>query len=70
VFVIMVVGFAVMGAVLWVELAYRPPYWVHAVIWLPVILISSLSLLPLFKSLFFASHFYNRAGENILGPNE
>jgi len=28
-----------------VETAYAPPYWVHALIWLPITLISSLALL-------------------------
>ena len=54
-----------MFAALWVEVAYRPPYWLHAVIWLPTIVILSLVLLPLFKSLFFASHFHNNAGDDL-----
>ena len=65
VFVIMVVGFAVVGAALLLEIAYQPPYWLHALVWAPTIIISSLLLLPLFKSLFFASHFHNQAGEEI-----
>lgn len=68
VFVILVVGFLVVGAALFTEMTFHPPYWVHATLWLPTILVLSLLLLPLFKSLFFASHFHNKAGEGIPGP--
>lgn len=43
--VIVVVGHAVVPALLAVETAYAPPYWVHALIWLPITLVSSLALL-------------------------
>ena len=38
-FVIMIAGFIVVGAALAVELKYEPPFWVHAVLWGPLILI-------------------------------
>ena len=38
VFVIFVLGFAVVGAALAVELAYRPPLWLHAALWGPAVL--------------------------------
>jgi len=65
VFVIMIVGFSVVGGALLTEIAYQPPFWVHASIWIPTIIGSSLLLLPLLKSLFFASHFVNHAGDEI-----
>lgn len=43
--VIVVVGHAVVPALLAVETVYAPPYWVHALIWLPITLVSSLALL-------------------------
>ena len=43
--VIMVVGHVIVPAVLAVEVAYSPPYWLHALIWLPLTLVSSLGLL-------------------------
>ena len=43
--VIVVVGHAVVPALLAMETAYAPPYWVHALIWLPITLVSSLALL-------------------------
>jgi uncharacterized protein (DUF983 family) len=45
-FVILIVGHIVVPMVLAVETAFAPPYWVHLVLWLPVILAMSLLLLP------------------------
>ena len=39
IFVILLSGFIVVGAALLVEVAYQPPFWMHAVLWGPLILI-------------------------------
>ena len=39
VFIILCAGFIVVLAALVVEFAYQPPFWLHAVLWLPLILI-------------------------------
>ena len=39
VFVILIVGAIVAGGALYVEFTFQPPYWVHAVLWLPLIVI-------------------------------
>ena len=38
VFVILIAGFIVVGSALVVEATWRPPYWLHAVLWLPLLL--------------------------------
>ena len=38
-FVILIAGFIVVGAALIVEVIYQPPFWLHAVLWLPLILL-------------------------------
>jgi uncharacterized protein (DUF983 family) len=48
-FTIMIVGHIVVGGVLALEMAYHPPTWVHLLIWLPLLLILSLTLLPVVK---------------------
>ena len=48
-FTMFIVGHFVVGFVLSAEVAYAPPAWVHAAIWLPLTLISSLLLLPVIK---------------------
>jgi uncharacterized protein (DUF983 family) len=35
-------GFIVVGAALITQAVYQPPYWLHAVLWLPPILIVTL----------------------------
>jgi uncharacterized protein (DUF983 family) len=48
-FTIVIVGHVVVSLVLMVEMAYRPPLWVHAALWLPLTVILSLLLLPPIK---------------------
>jgi uncharacterized protein (DUF983 family) len=48
-FVIVIVGHIVVPLVLAVELAYAPPYWVHAALWWPLIVGLSLALLQPIK---------------------
>ena len=42
VFIMFIAGFIVVGAALVTEVVYQPPYWVHAALWLPLILIVTL----------------------------
>ena len=48
-FTIVIVGHIVVGLVLAVEMAYRPPLWVHAALWLPLTLILTLVVLQVVK---------------------
>jgi uncharacterized protein (DUF983 family) len=48
-FVILIVGHVVVPVVLIVETAYAPSYWIHAAIWLPMIVGMSLCLLQPIK---------------------
>ncbi len=66
VFIIMIAGFIVVGAALVVEIKYQPPFWVHAVLWLP--LIAATTLLPLrpMKALLIALQYYHKAAEGQL----
>ncbi|MCX2723822.1 DUF983 domain-containing protein [Roseibium salinum] len=66
VFVIMLVGFIVVALVLFVELAYQPPMWLHMVIWLPLtVLLAAMVLRPL-KGLLIALQFRHKAQEGRL----
>ncbi len=64
VFVILVAGFIVTGAALFVEAVYKPPYWVHAVVWGALILVLQLLLLRAFKGLLIALQLRNKAVES------
>jgi uncharacterized protein (DUF983 family) len=61
VFVILIGGAVVVFAALLTEVAYQPPYWVHAALWLPLILIVTLAPLRLVKGLLIALQFHHKA---------
>jgi uncharacterized protein (DUF983 family) len=63
VFIMFLAGFIVVGAALVTEVIYRPPYWVHAVLWLPLILIVTLGPLRPMKGLMIALQYYHKAAE-------
>jgi uncharacterized protein (DUF983 family) len=48
-FTIMIVGHIVVPMMLWLELAYLPPLWVHATLWPALTLVLSLWFLPRLK---------------------
>lgn len=66
VFIMFIAGFLVVGAALVVELRYEPPFWVHAMLWIPVVLIVCLGLLRPLKGLMIALQFANKAEEGRL----
>lgn len=49
-FGIIIVGFVVTTLAGIVEYQYEPPYWVHAALWLPLIVVLSLLCLRVFKA--------------------
>jgi uncharacterized protein (DUF983 family) len=66
VFVIFLGGFIVVFAALVVEVLYQPPYWVHALLWIPLILIVTLAPLRPMKGLMIAMQFHHKAAEGQL----
>jgi len=66
VFVIFIVGALVVGAAFFVEFSYQPPYWLHLLLWIPLILILSLALLRPLKGLMIAQQYHHKAQEGRL----
>jgi len=66
VFVILLGGALVVFAALITEVVYQPPYWVHAALWLPLILIVTLGPLRPIKGLMIALQYHHRAQEGRL----
>jgi uncharacterized protein (DUF983 family) len=66
VFGILIGGFIVVFAAMAVEIMYQPPYWLHAVLWLPLILIVTLLPLRLIKGLLIALQYHHKAAEGRL----
>ena len=66
VFVIMLAGAIVVAAALIVEVKYQPPFWVHAALWLPLIIVTTIFPLRSMKSLLIALQFHHKAAEGQL----
>lgn len=64
VFVILIGGFIVAFAALFTEIAYRPPIWVHLVVFLPLTVGVCMGLLRPVKGVLLAAQFANRAAES------
>ena len=61
IFIMMLAGAIVVAAALIVEVKYQPPFWVHAALWLPLILVTTLLPLRAMKSLLIALQFHHKA---------
>lgn len=70
VFVIMIGGAIVVAAALATELIYQPPYWVHAVLWVPLVLIVTLLPLRMIKGLLIALQYHHKAAPGRLQRKE
>jgi uncharacterized protein (DUF983 family) len=66
VFVILIGGAIVVCAALFTEIVYQPPYWVHAALWLPLILIVTLLPLRPLKGVLIALQYHHKAAEGRL----
>lgn len=70
IFIIMLAGAIVVTCALIVEVKYRPPFWLHAVLWLPLILATTLLPLRAMKSLLIALQFHHKAAPGRLEPRQ
>jgi uncharacterized protein (DUF983 family) len=66
VFIILFAGFLVVGLALWVEFTYQPPYWLHALLWGPLILLVTLGPIRPLKGWMIAQQYTTRAREGRL----
>jgi uncharacterized protein (DUF983 family) len=63
VFVILGAGAVMAGLVLWTEVTYAPPLWVHAVVFLPLTLVVCLGMLRPLKAVLVHRQYATRAAE-------
>ncbi|MBV9348805.1 MAG: DUF983 domain-containing protein [Pseudolabrys sp.] len=67
VFVILLGGGIVVFAALMTEILFQPPYWLHALLWLPLVLLVTLAPLRMLKGLLIALQYHHKAAEGRLG---
>jgi len=65
-FVIMFLGFIVLGLALIVEDAFHPPVWVHVILWLPLISGLGIYAMRVIKSMLIAQQYSNNASQGQL----
>lgn len=67
VFIMFFAGFIVVAAALVTEAVFHPPYWVHAVLWVPLILIVTLGPLRPMKGVMISLQYFYKAAESRFG---
>lgn len=67
VFIMLILGFIVVGLALAVELLWGPPMWVHLLLWIPFIIAGSALMLRPAKAIFIAQHYRHRSDEDAGG---
>ncbi len=71
VFVILAVGFIILGLALWLESRFSPPLWVYFILLLPLAAGLSLALARLLKGLLVGLHYnYNYPKQNDQTDND
>ncbi|APH71215.1 DUF983 domain-containing protein [Aquibium oceanicum] len=66
VFVILIIGFVVVGLALWMEVTVNPPLWVHFLLWIPLTIVLGLVSLRLIKGVLLTLQYSNKAAEGRL----
>lgn len=59
-------GFIVLGAALYVDVTYEPPIWVHLLIFLPLALVVCVGMLRPLKGVLVALQYRNKAEQGRL----
>ncbi|WP_430694710.1 DUF983 domain-containing protein [Mesorhizobium dulcispinae] len=70
VFVILIIGFVVVGLALWMEVTLSPPLWLHFILWIPLALVLSLTALRLIKGVLITLQYSKKAAEGRLDSGQ
>lgn len=63
VFAIFILGFLIVGLALYVEYTFRPPFWVHIILWIPVTSMLGIFALKFLKGLMIYTQYKTGASE-------
>ncbi|MCP4070206.1 MAG: DUF983 domain-containing protein [Hyphomicrobiales bacterium] len=66
VFVILILGFLILGLALIVETDFHPSLWMHALLWIPTVIIACLWALRFTKALMIALQYQSGAQQNVV----
>lgn len=62
-FLILIIGALVVGLAIWLQLSFEPPFWVHALLWIPLTIGLVIYGLRAAKAALAYAEYRNRAGE-------
>jgi uncharacterized protein (DUF983 family) len=63
-FLTLVIGAVITGLALWLEVSWHPPFWVHALLWVPITSAAVLWGLRVSKAWLLAAEYRRKAGES------
>jgi uncharacterized protein (DUF983 family) len=63
IFIMLIIGFVVVGLALWIEVVHSPPLWLHFLLWVPLSLALCLGALRPLKGVMIALQYKNDAAE-------
>ncbi|MCP8895016.1 DUF983 domain-containing protein [Shinella daejeonensis] len=61
VFVLLILGFIVVGLTLWMQVNIDPPLWVHVLLWVPLTVVLGLALTRVLKGILITLQYRNKA---------
>jgi uncharacterized protein (DUF983 family) len=65
-FLTLIVGAVVAGLAIWLQLSFEPPFWVHALLWIPLATALVIGGLRISKGWLLVAEYHRRAGEGRL----
>jgi uncharacterized protein (DUF983 family) len=69
-FLILIIGAAIVGLAVTVDLSFSPPWWVHVLLWLPLTTAAVIFSLRVAKALLLALEYPHRAREGRIAGSE
>lgn len=67
IFVIMGLGFLMLGGALGLEFTLHPPIWVHGLLWVPLTILLAFGMLRPLKALLIALQYHHKATQRLGG---
>jgi uncharacterized protein (DUF983 family) len=64
--VLLIVGFIVVGAALWVEINVGPPLWLHFIVWIPLAIAFGLVLTRVLKGILITLQYRHSARPGVI----
>lgn len=62
-FLTLVIGAVVVGLAMWVELSLEPAWWVHLLLWPPIVIVATIGSLRVAKGVLLALEYRHQAAE-------